>query len=133
MPESREVEVCIRNVELTAASQIVKIVLETRDGNKQISLEYVLSADNIPAELAAKRRPFRFQTTAAILSAVGVEIEYVRITRVEEGVIQGWLGIRGAGVKKEVSVRPSEAVLLSASLGGGAILVDDALLSDHPG
>ncbi len=108
------------------------VVLQERLGTRRLPM-YTGSAEAIALacslDAAEMPRPMTCQLAANLLTAAGVRLTEVRITRLVEDVFYAVVVVEGPAGVVEVDARPSDALNL-AVLSGAPVLVDAAILTN---
>ena len=125
------VKVSIESVVTNQENRETRIVLLSDSGGRGLNLSLVPYTGDLEAAFRKKRCPFSYKLMVTILNTTGIEIENLRIEKVEQGVIRGVLTVRNGNAIHQVIVRPDEAVILMACFADKPIYVEDALLEDR--
>lgn len=108
------------------------VVLQEAAGDRELPIG-VLSSSGIALAVILQSiempRPMTHQLTTDLVRAAGAEIVEVRITRLLEGSFYAEIVLDGAGGRREIDARPSDALSLAAILDV-PVRVDARILDD---
>lgn len=126
------VEVTVSRLGVDAASQAFVLVLEEREGERQLPIWIGRpEAEAIAAHLNGIRRerPMTHDLAQSLVSALGGLLRRVQVTKVQKGTYFAELHLTRAGQAIVVDARPSDAIALALRLEA-PIFVAEALFDE---
>lgn len=126
------VEVTVSRLGVDAASQAFVLVLEEREGERQLPIWIGRpEAEAIAAQLNGikRERPMTHDLAQAVVTALGGLLRRVQVTKVHKGTYFAELHLTRGGQVLVVDARPSDAIALALRLDA-PIFVAESLFDD---